>query len=85
MSSEPTRLSDKALAVFAFAIFHQLESSEPVSHVVLSDGAGHRADPDAVKELEQQGLATVDGNRRAFTSAGEQFKEVLIGTMKQRT
>ena len=48
MSSEPTRLSDKALAVFAFAIFHQLESSKPVSHVVLSDGAGHRADPDAV-------------------------------------
>jgi hypothetical protein len=35
--------------------------------------------------LEQQGLATVDGNRLAFTSAGEQFKEVLIGTMKQRT
>ena len=85
MSSEPTRLSDKALAVFAFAIFHQLESSEPVSHVVLSDGSGHRADPDAVKELEQQGLATVDGNRLAFTSAGDQLKEVLIGTMKQRT
>ena len=68
--STDTALSDKALAVFAFALYHQLESGEPVSRVVLSDGAGRQADGDAVDQLQRAGLATVDGNWIAFTEAG---------------
>jgi len=85
MSTGSGRLSDKALAVFAFAIFHELESGKPVSHVILSDGAGHRADPEAVSELERLGLATTDGNRLAFTPAAEQLKAELVKTMRQRS
>ena len=84
MSTRAGQLSDKALAVFAFAIFHELESGRPVSHVVLSDGAGHRADPEAVGELERLGLATADGNRLALTPAAERLKADLIDAMRQR-
>ncbi len=85
MSTEPKRLSDKALAVFAFAIFHELErSGKPVSHVILSDEAGHRADPEAVKELEQLGLAVPDGNRLALTPPAEDLKASLIEAMRRQ-
>ncbi len=69
-SRDGTELSDKALAVFAFALYHQLESGEPVSRVVLSDGAGHQADGDAVAELQGAGLAEVDGIWIVFTEDG---------------
>jgi chromosome segregation and condensation protein ScpB len=69
-SPEHSTLSDKALAVFAFALYHQLESGEPVSRVVLSDGAGHRADAEAVDALQRAGLAAVDGNWIVFTEEG---------------
>lgn len=49
-------LSDKALSVFAFAAYHQLESGQKVSAVIRQDGAGHEADPQGVAELEQAGL-----------------------------
>lgn len=65
-----TTLSDKALAIFAFALYHQLESGEPVSRVVLKDGAGHQADVAAVEELRSAGLAEVDGNWIVFTQPG---------------
>ncbi len=84
MSTATAQLSDKALAVFAFAIFHELESGKPVSHVTLSDGAGHRADPEAVSELERCGLATTDENRLAFTPAAEQLKADLIRAMREQ-
>ena len=84
MSTESRRLSDKALAVFAFAIFHELESGKPVSHVILSDEAGHRADPEAVKELEQLGLAVSDGNRLALTPPAEDLKASLIEAMRRQ-
>ncbi len=64
------RLSDKALAVLAFALYHQFESGEPVSRVILSDGAGHKADDKAVEELRGAGLAEVDGNWIVFSDAG---------------
>lgn len=69
-SPEQPRLSDKALSVFAFALYHQLESGEPVSRVVLSDGAGHQADGEAVRELQEAGLAEVDGNWIVFSEEG---------------
>jgi hypothetical protein len=37
------QLSDQALAVFAFAIYHQLQSETRVTSVVADDHAGHRA------------------------------------------
>ena len=63
-------LSDKGLAVFAFAAYHQLESGQLVTKVVREDGKGHRADEDAVAELEHLELAKPDGNDIVFTEAG---------------
>ncbi len=64
-------LSDAALAVFAFAAYHQLESGEQVSGVVIHDGAGHQADGEAVAELTDRGLAEVADDRIVFTRSGE--------------
>ena len=64
-------LSDKGLAVFAFAAYHQFTSGEKVADVVLHDGAGHAADPQAVKEVEAAGLATVKNDRAEFTPDGQ--------------
>ena len=63
-------LSDKAVAVFAFAAYHQLGSGQPVKSVVRSDGKGHSADEEAVAELVERALATADGNSIAFTESG---------------
>ena len=63
-------LSEKAMAVFAFAAYHQLGTGQPVVKVVRRDGAGHEADPEAVDELTGKGLAEVDGDFIAFTKAG---------------
>ncbi|MCB8821798.1 hypothetical protein [Microvirga rosea] len=82
MTSRPDSLSNEAIAVFAFAIFHQLDSGEPVSHVVLDDGAGHKANENAVKELVERGLATTDGSRLAFSAEAERIKDELIAAMK---
>ena len=38
------KLSDKAVAVFAFAAYHEMSSGETVVDVVLKDGAGHGKD-----------------------------------------
>jgi chromosome segregation and condensation protein ScpB len=64
-------LSNKALAVFAFAAYHQLESGQTVSRVVQSDGAGHKADEAAIAELEGRGLVRADGQAIHFTDEGE--------------
>lgn len=77
-----TGLSDKAIGVFAFAAYHQLTSGEPVKDVILEDGAGHKADPDAIRELEQTGLARVEGDRAAFTDAGKGKLQSLIEAMR---
>lgn len=53
-------LSDRAVAVFAFAAYHQLSTGQKVSGVTLSDGKGHGLDPDAVEELAGRGLVTVN-------------------------
>jgi chromosome segregation and condensation protein ScpB len=69
MSPEPS-LSDKALAVFAFAAYHQLESGLPVTKVIRSDGAGHTADEEAIAELVERELIVADGNDLAFSQQG---------------
>lgn len=75
-------LSDKAIAVFAFAAYHQLSSGEPVIDVVLEDGAGHKADPEAIDELEAAGLAKREGNRAAFTDEGREKLGSVISGMR---
>ncbi len=78
-------LSDKALAVFAFAAFHQLESGQKVSKVTRRDGAGHKADDEAVAELQGRGLITVEGDFIAFTPQAEQMLGEAIQGMRQAT
>jgi chromosome segregation and condensation protein ScpB len=70
MSAAAASLSDKALAVFAFAAYHQLESGQPVTSVIRSDGAGHKADEEAVSELVGQQLIASDGNDLVFSQQG---------------
>ena len=77
-----TTLSDKAIAVFAFAAYHQLSSGVAVIDVVLEDGAGHAADPAAIEELEAAGLAEKSGDRAAFTDAGKSKLEAVISALR---
>ena len=76
-------LSDKALAVFAFAAFHQLESGQKVSSVVQRDGAGHKADDEAVAELTERGLISIDGDYINLTADAERMLEQAIQGMRQ--
>jgi hypothetical protein len=76
-------LSDEALAVFAFAAYHQLESGEPVTRVVIHDRSGHQADGKAVAELTERGLATVEDDRIAFTGSGEEVLGRVVSALRQ--
>ncbi len=75
-------LSDKAIAVFAFAAYHELTSGEAVTQVALSDGSGHKADPEAVKEVEAAGLGTAADDRISFTDAGLQRLAAVIEALR---
>ncbi len=78
-----SQLSDKALAVFAFAAFHQLESGQKVSKVTRRDGAGHKADDEAVAELQGRNLITLDGDFIAFTPDAERLLNEAIDGMRR--
>jgi len=78
----PNDLSDKALAVFAFAAYHQLESGDAVTSVVADDSAGHHADPDAINELSKKDLGKLEGNRFHFTAAGQLMLSQFIERMR---
>ena len=75
-------LSEKALGVFAFAAYHQFTSGETVADVVLHDGAGHAADPEAIKDLERAGLAKVVDDRAAFTEKGQAVLGRLLDAIR---
>lgn len=68
--------------MFAFAAYHQLTSGETVTDVVLSDGAGHAADPTAIAELEKAELATVENGRAVFTVQGKQVLATTIAALR---
>ena len=78
----PNDLSDKALAVFAFAAYHQLESGDAITSVVARDGAGHRADPDAIAELQARELGELNGERFVFSIAGQVMLSQIIDRMR---
>ena len=82
MSAAVQGLSDKALAVFAFAAYHQLNSGQAVSSVVQNDGAGHKADDAAVAELQGRGLVQADGSFIHFTHQGEAALQALIDSLR---
>ena len=73
-------LSDEALAVFAFAAYHELSSGQRVRGVVRRDGAGHQASDKAVAELDERGLITAEYEEILFTPDGE---EALQGSETQ--
>lgn len=75
-------LSDHALSVFAFAAYHQLESGDSVSEVILDDGQGHKASADGVAELERAGLLKVDGTRGKFTDEGATKLRAIVEAIK---
>jgi hypothetical protein len=76
-------LSDAALAVFAFAAYHQLDSGQTVSSVVRRDGAGHRADDAAVAELRQRELAEDTDDVIHFTAEGLRLLRAVIDGMRR--
>lgn len=77
-----TAFSDKALSIFAFALYHELASGEAVTGVVLDDGAGHAADPEGVEELRASGLADVSENRIVFTPEGAKVLARMSGAVR---
>jgi chromosome segregation and condensation protein ScpB len=84
MAAGTQGLSDKAMAVFAFAAYHQLESGQKVSSIVQRDGAGHKADDEAIAELQARGLVQSDGQSIQFTADGESALDRVIQGL-QRT
>ncbi|MDX7951931.1 hypothetical protein P7D22_12200 [Lichenihabitans sp. Uapishka_5] len=75
-------LSDKGLSIFVFAAYHQLTSGEPVLEVVLRDSAGHAADPQGVREVEDGGLARVENGRAVFSDAGLAYLETVLQAIR---
>lgn len=77
-----TGLSNEALAVFAFAAYHQLSSGQMVRSVIQRDGNGHKASDQAVAELTGRGLIEADGQEIRFTAEGEKALQTLISRIK---
>ena len=74
--------SDQALSILAFAAYHQLESGDTVSEVVLDDGQGHSASAEGVAELQEAGLLEANGKRGTFTEAGAAKLAAVIEAVK---
>ena len=82
MTESVRGLSDEALAVFAFAAYHQLSSGQIVRSIVQRDGAGHKASDTAVSELRSRGLIEADGQDIAFTPQGETVLQGMIAALR---
>ncbi len=82
MTQNLSSLSDDALAVFAFAAYHQLSSGQSVRSVARRDGVGHKASDAAVAELRECGLIEADDDEIRFTSQGEDALRSAIERLK---
>jgi hypothetical protein len=82
MVTTPNDLSDKALAIFAFAAFHQLDSGDAITSVIANDDEGHRADPEALAELEAKELGELSGKRFDFNVAGQLMLSQIIDRIR---
>lgn len=78
-------LTDKAIAVFAFAAYHELGSGQAVRSVVRQDGSGHKADEEALSELAGKGLVELAGNDASFTEPGRKVLDSVIAAMRSAT
>lgn len=78
----PNDLSDAALAIFAFAAYHQLASGDAVSSIVANDGTGHRADPKALRELVGRDLIVQEGERLHFTPGGQLLLSQIVDRIR---
>lgn len=78
----PADPSSKALAVFPFSIYHQLESGDVVTGIVFHDGAGHQVDPTAVDEIVGLGLAEQRDRRLHFTGAGQLMLSQIVDRIR---
>jgi hypothetical protein len=83
MTEALSGLSEEALAVFAFAAYHQLASGQAVRSVVRRDGAGHKASDKAVGELQNRDLIKVEEDEIRFTPAGEQALQAIVESIKR--
>jgi hypothetical protein len=83
MTQTFSNLTDDALAVFAFAAYHQLASGQTVRSIAQRDGAGHKASDTAVAELREQGLIEADCDEIRFTQQGEDALQRMIETIKR--
>lgn len=77
-----TALSDGACAIFAFAAYHQLQSGQPVTKVVIDDGAGHKADDTGRQELASRTLASEESNAIVFTESGLALLARVVTALK---
>src|SRR4028118_1693224 len=84
MTEAVSGLSDEALAVFAFAAYHQLSSGQIVRSIVQRDGAGHQASDAAVSELQGRGLIEADGRDTAFTPPGAADPQATVSAPRGR-
>jgi hypothetical protein len=75
-------LSDEALAVFAFAAYHELSSGQRVRSVVRRDGSGHQAGDGAVDELDGRGLVKAEREEILFTPAGEAALQAVVTAIR---
>ncbi|MCB5173775.1 MULTISPECIES: hypothetical protein [Microvirga] len=82
MTQSISGLSEAALAVFAFAAYHQLASGQAVRSVVQRDGVGHKASDAAVAELRDRGLIEADGEEIRFTQGGEEALQAVISSIR---
>ncbi|WP_114948639.1 hypothetical protein [Microvirga calopogonii] len=83
MMTDLSGLSDEALAVFAFAAYHELSSGQRVRSVVQKDDVGHKASDAAVDELDGRGLVKANGQEIVFTPAGEEALQHIVSGMRQ--
>ncbi|MEZ0169842.1 hypothetical protein [Microvirga sp. TS319] len=81
--AEQAGLSDDALAVFAFAAYHELSSGQPVRSVVRRDGVGHKASDAAVSELTERGLVVADDGEIRFTDGGERLLRAFVSDLRK--
>ena len=59
-------------------------SGQTVTKVILRDGSGHQADPDAVRELQERELITVEGNDIVFGEQAQTLLAAIIEAMRQK-
>lgn len=75
-------MSDDALSILAFAAYHQLESGNVVSEIILDDGKGHKGSEKGVEELTSAGLLEADGSRGRLTEQGEAQLQRIVEAIR---